>query len=117
MVDFKPIDLSYLDVMSDGDDDMKKTMLEMLMDEIPGELEKMQSLQAEKDWDNLGKVSHKMKSTLAFVGNVAMTENNQMLELNCKKLENLEQNGALVSIIVDNYNHVAPELQSALEEL
>lgn len=37
---FKFIDLGYLEMMSDGDDSMKKVMLEMILKEIPEEFEK-----------------------------------------------------------------------------
>ncbi|MGB0983564.1 MAG: response regulator, partial [Saprospiraceae bacterium] len=57
------IDLSYLDLMSDGDVDMKKMMLELLFDEPMSEIDKMKDLQASADWLELRAVSHKMKST------------------------------------------------------
>ena len=34
---FRFIDLSYLETMADGDEDMRQTMLEMLLEELPGE--------------------------------------------------------------------------------
>jgi HPt (histidine-containing phosphotransfer) domain-containing protein len=74
------INLDYMDMMSDGDADMKKVMLEMLMEEIPQELQRMREAHASADWNGLASVSHKMKSTLAFVGNDAMTSANKELE-------------------------------------
>jgi len=34
---YKHINLEYMDMMSDGDDSMKKIMLEMLLEELPQE--------------------------------------------------------------------------------
>ena len=74
------IDLTYLEMMADGDDFMKKTMLDMLLEEMPPELEKLRGAYLNQDGEALRQVAHKMKSTLAFVGNDAMTEANATLE-------------------------------------
>ncbi len=74
------IDLSYLEMMADGDDMMKKTMLDMLIEEMPPELEKLRQAYLTRDTNELRQVAHKMKSTLAFVGNDPMTHANAELE-------------------------------------
>ena len=74
------LDLSYLDLMSDGDSLMKKTMLDMLIEEIPPELEKLRNSLLEQDGNTMHQVAHKMKSTLAFIGNSVMTEANATCE-------------------------------------
>ena len=77
---YKYINLDYLDMMSDGDDSMKTVMLEMLLEELPQEIQKMTALLEQEDWETLASVSHKMKSTLAFVGNDEMTTANKQIE-------------------------------------
>ena len=72
--------LEYLRLMADGDKDMEQTMLEMLIAELPGEFEKMKALLQAENWEELSKVSHKMKSTLAFIGNDEMTHANREIE-------------------------------------
>ena len=47
------INLDYLELMSDGDDSMKKVLLEMLIAELPDEIVKMRSLQQSSNWDCL----------------------------------------------------------------
>ncbi len=115
--DYKHINLDYLDVMSDGDDDMKKTMLEMLLVEIPEELQKMRASTAAANWTELSAISHKMKSTLAFVGNKAMTEANKELELIAKNEENTQKAPALVEVLETCFVDVVGELQLALNVL
>ncbi len=77
---YKHIDLAYLELMADGDEDMKKTMLEMLLEELPAEVDKMSNLLQAQDWKTLKAVSHKLKSTLAFVGNEILTAANKRVE-------------------------------------
>ncbi|MEM9919879.1 MAG: Hpt domain-containing protein [Bacteroidota bacterium] len=96
------INLDYMDMMSDGDDEMKKVMLDMLFEELPEEVGKMRSLAVASDWKALMEVSHKMKSTLAFVGNPTMTAANKDVEQLSKSEENLDR---------------IPELVGTLEEL
>lgn len=72
--------LDYLKLMADGDRDMEQTMLEMLLVELPEEFGKMETLFAANDWLPLSKVSHKMKSTLPFIGNDELTSVNLKIE-------------------------------------
>jgi HPt (histidine-containing phosphotransfer) domain-containing protein len=77
---YQHIDLSYLELIADGDEEMKVTMLEMLFNEPKNEIEKMIQLEKEKKWDELFKASHKMKSTLSFVGNIELSDLNKSVE-------------------------------------
>jgi HPt (histidine-containing phosphotransfer) domain-containing protein len=77
-------DLSYLQMMCDGDTEMQKTMIEMLLVELPQEIELMQSMAKHQDWRELAEVSHKMKSTLTYIGNANMTATNKEIEHLCK---------------------------------
>ncbi|MEM6963268.1 MAG: Hpt domain-containing protein [Bacteroidota bacterium] len=105
------INLDYLDMMSDGDDDMKKTMLEMLFEELPTEITKMRTLTDANDWNELKSVSHKMKSTLSFVGCDAMTTSNSEMELICKDGVDVARVPQLMAIIENNLDNVMKELK------
>lgn len=111
------INLDYMDMMSDGDDSMKVVMLEMLLDELPQELQKMSDLCAAADWTELGSVSHKMKSTLAFVGNNEMTSANTEVETICKSGERVAQVPALVTTLTDIAPQALKELKAELGRL
>ncbi len=111
------INLDYLELMADGDISMKKILLDMLLEELPTELQKMESFLQVQQWKELGDVSHKMKSTLAYVGNDAMTIANKTIETLCKSGEDL---GDLPSLVVDlqnTFRKVLPELQAENAQL
>jgi len=95
------INLDYMNMMSEGDDSMKKIMLEMLLEELPVEIEKMQELLNAADWQELGSVSHKMKSTLAFVGNDAMTMANKDIELIAKNESDTDRLEGMINTLVE----------------
>ncbi len=109
---FQFINLDYLDLMSDGDEDMKQTMIEMLLEEIPEEMDKMQALNEEGNWKELREVSHKMKSTLSFVGNPSMTAANQQIEDIAKVGEGTDAIPALLATLLDLYPKVLEELKT-----
>lgn len=105
------INLDYLDMMTDGDGEMRDTMLTMLMDELPAEVSKMRPLLTDANWNELREVSHKLKSTLAFIGNDVMTEAN-------KEIETLTKNGHASHARIANLMTVLEEqLSGVLDEL
>ncbi len=125
MDNYKHIDLSYLELMSDGDADMKGILLDMLLTEPSGEFEKMQKLAAEQNWDELKQVSHKMKSTLPYIGFEELTETNKKID---KMLWERQNSGisedaiaatvpTLVSTVSELYTKALPELQDARNNL
>lgn len=105
------IDLSYMDLMSDGDVDMKRMMLELLFDEPKEEIQKMKRLCTAADWDELSKVSHKMKSTLAFVGNDTLTQTNKQVEQAAKTQTDLDQISAWLDTLEDLFGKALVELK------
>ena len=105
------INLEYMEMMSDGDDSMKKIMLEMLITELPEELQKMTICVSASAWEEMCSVSHKMKSTLAFVGNDSMTAANREIESLSKSGDS---NMTTISNHMDTLNNLCP---SVVEEL
>ncbi|RMG81402.1 MAG: Hpt domain-containing protein [Bacteroidetes bacterium] len=114
---YKNINLEYLEVMSDGDVETKKTMLEMLLSDLPNDLREMRQLLDEKNWGDLSRASHKMKSTLSFVGNTPMIEANKELEQLAKQADNPDQIESLMRILEDTLDPVLSELREELEAL
>ncbi len=109
---YNHINLSYLELMSDGDVEMKKVMLEMLFEEPVQEFEKMAQAVKEEDWQTLKAVSHKMKSTLAFVGNDLLTTTNKKVESIVKEMSDVAQLPDLIKLLQDNYQKALVELKT-----
>jgi HPt (histidine-containing phosphotransfer) domain-containing protein len=105
------INLDYLRLMADNDEDMVQTMLAMLLEELPSEMEKITAFCEAENWAELTRVSHKMKSTLAFVGNGAMADANKELERITKYGTDLHLAPSLVATLEQHL----PPVMSALE--
>ena len=114
---YKFINLDYMEMMSDGDNSMKKIMLEMLLEELPQEVKKMAELLDQNNWEMLGSVSHKMKSTLAFVGNEQMTNANKEIELLAKSSPANEAIRELLTVLEKLYPMVVAELEEENSKL
>ena len=111
------INLEYMEMMSDGDESMKKVMLEMLIAELPEELQKMSTHVADANWEELSSVSHKMKSTLAFVGNDSMTNANKEIELSTKSNSDITKIPALMEVLEKVSPSVLEELRKEMSQL
>ena len=111
------INLDYLELMASGDLDMKKTMLEMLLQELGGEIGKMRPLLNAGDKKTLYAVSHKMKSTLAFVGNEEMTNANADMEKRLKFNLDISPLPDLIAVLEQLYPKVEHELEVEFKTL
>jgi HPt (histidine-containing phosphotransfer) domain-containing protein len=103
--------------MSDNDHDMKKTMLLMLLDDLPYSIDQMKEHLSRSNWQDLRAVAHKMKSTLSFVGNDQMSLTNRQIEQIAIWQNDLELLPGLISSLGAMTYNVLPELESELEKL
>lgn len=74
------INLGYLNLMADGDNDMKKLMLGMLLTEIPAEITQLKKAHDYQQWEELKRASHKLRTTLSFIGNEQLSALNLEIE-------------------------------------
>ena len=114
---YSHINLDCMDLMSDGDMDMKKTMLEMLLEELPSEITKIADLAEAKDYKAIKAVSHKLKSTLAFVGNKTLDITNNDVEKIAIEEGNFAELRALAGRMQKNCDLVMVELQAEFGKL
>lgn len=117
MNNYQQIDLSYMDLMTDNEPSLKITMLEILFHEPIVDIEKMISAHEEKDWTELKSVSHKMKSSLSFVGCNQLTEVNEEIERITKEQSNLEKLTGLLSSLKSLYDSALIELKEEHQKL
>ncbi|MEM1217341.1 MAG: hypothetical protein AAGH79_00440 [Bacteroidota bacterium] len=66
---WKYIDLAYLHTMIGEDLETKKAILDLIISELPTEVEFIQQAADKEDWFSISKACHKLISTLSFVGN------------------------------------------------
>lgn len=84
--DRKPIDLSYLEELSMGDESMIIEMIELFLEKSPGNVDAIHRHYRDEEWKKLGEAAHKFKPTLDYMG---MEETRERLEA----VERLVNNG------------------------
>ncbi|MEZ4981975.1 MAG: Hpt domain-containing protein [Saprospiraceae bacterium] len=115
--DFQYINLEYLETVTDGDPEMKKEILGLVIDEIRNDMPRLSVLHASGDWDTLHNITHKFKSTLAFVGNELLTDTNREVEQISKVREKTESVPQLLQVINELQPRVEYELDLAYNSL
>ncbi len=110
------IDLSYLDLMADGDAKLRRIMLKLLSEELPTDFKKYQPLYKKRNWKELHRISHRMKTTLSFVGNEELTRLNARIEKIVKTHTNLEQLPNLLEKVQQVYPKALEEIKEELAE-
>lgn len=110
-ISFQYINLDYLEMMTDGDSEMKKEILGIVIEEIENEIPKMLNFFKAGDIENTNHISHKFKSTLAFVGNNLMTDANKEAELITKMNGDYTKLPELFAMVEKMQPKVLAELQ------
>jgi CheY-like chemotaxis protein len=95
----KLYNLSMVYGIAGGDEGFVKRMLRLFLDTIPLALQEIQKEVALQKWEQVGKLAHKMKSTIDSMGISSLKETIRLIEHNGKKGENTEQMPAQVSLV------------------
>ena len=103
-------DLNYLKTMSGGDSKFIREMIELFSEQIDEYKLIMPELLQKKKYDELSKVAHKAKSSVAVMG---MSEAAEIL----KELEILAQGGLEVEQYASMIDEFLEQSQLALKEL
>ena len=109
---YQHLNLEYLELMTAGDAEMQKMMLDILFEELPVEIDMLSTHYAAASWDDLKSVSHKLKSTLAFIGNKPMTTANDKIEHNAMYVEHTDEIPGLINEVKEAYPLVMAELKA-----
>lgn len=103
-------DLNYLKTMSGGDSKFIGEMIELFREQIEEYKLLMPELLRKKDYDNLSKMAHKAKSSVAVMGMKQVADQLKELEILAQEEKEVERYESLVT-------HFLEQSQLAIEEL
>ncbi|RYG03351.1 MAG: response regulator [Chitinophagaceae bacterium] len=95
----KIYNLAMVEAISGGDKDFVVRMVQLFLDTMPESLNEMKACIQYERWDALGKLAHKMKSTIDSMGIVDLKQVIRLIEANGKSGSN-EQTPALVDQVL-----------------
>ncbi len=107
-------DLDYLRTMSGGDSKFIREMVDLFRDQIEEYKLLMPELLRKKDYDNLSKMAHKAKSSVAVMGMKKAAEQLKDLEILASKEEQVEQYEFLVNEFLEQSQLALVELDDTL---
>lgn len=107
----KLYDLTMIHGLSGGDESFIKQMVALFIDTMPASMIEFQATIDQKQWDAMGKLAHKLKSTAGSMGVDSIKEEVRNVEMNCKKNENLEATPAMAEKVILVINQAVAQLK------
>lgn len=95
----KLYNLSLVYGIAGGDESFVNRMLQLFLDTMPLTLQEMQKEAAGQNWAQVGKLAHKLKSTIDSMGISSLKDTIRQIEQNGKKGERAEQMPAQVNLV------------------
>jgi HPt (histidine-containing phosphotransfer) domain-containing protein len=89
-------DLSFLKVIAKGNEDFIKSLCHVFITDAPATVKIIQDAYAVNDLDTVGKMAHKMKSTIDTMGIASLKEPIRSLEKNAKQQITVETIAGLI---------------------
>jgi len=108
----KIIDLSYLNEISNGSQELINDLVEMFFKQIPEYQTLMNDSFSKKDWLSLGRIAHKAKSAILMVGMKDLGNELKKLEENAKEGKNINEYQEIIAKFVRDSNTAIKELSA-----
>ena len=114
---YKYIDLNYLNDLSLGSKDFMEDIINSFLKTTPGSIEKMKESLAKQDWQQVGGIAHKLKTSYSFMGMDDMVEASKTLQECGLQAKDLDKIPILLEQMTIAYALAEVELKQELMQL
>jgi len=104
-------DLSMVRSVSGGDETFIKKMVQIFIETVPQGVRDLQEAFEKQEWQRLGKVAHKLKSTVDSMGITALKDDIRVIENNSKHETETASLGPFVKKVTDIINECIEQLK------
>lgn len=104
-------DLSMVRAVSGGDESFIQKMVLLFIETVPPGLQDLADALANKEWQRLGKVAHKLKSTIDSMGIVSLKDDIRTIELNGKHEKETDALAPLVEKVLATIHDCISQLK------
>lgn len=111
-MDYKIVDLSYLNMLADGDPDFINEMITTFIANTPELIDEMKTALGNKEYVEVGRVAHKIKPTITFMGIHSFEDKIKTLEAYGKEASNIDQIEILVKELEETCDAACAELKA-----
>lgn len=109
-------DLSYLESMSENNKDFIAEMVGIFREQIEEYKQQLPALMEKSDFENLSKVAHKAKSSVAVMGMSEEAELLKKLELNAITGTNVDSFKSMIDTFIHSSTNALLELDEYLKQ-
>jgi HPt (histidine-containing phosphotransfer) domain-containing protein len=109
-------DLSYLESMSENNKDFIAEMVDIFREQIEEYKQQLPALMEKSDYENLSKVAHKAKSSVAVMGMVKEADLLMRLELDAKNGTNVGSFKSMIDTFINSSMNALLELDEYLKQ-
>lgn len=113
----KYINLDYLENISGGSKSLIKEMVEIFLEQVPEFTNEMKDLLKKKDYQSLGLLAHKAKSSVAIMGMNDLAEDLKDFEHLTKELKDIERYPSYIERFEQSCYQAIQELNEIIENL
>lgn len=117
MTDYQFIDLDYLNDLALGSKEFTEDMISSFLKNTPESITRMETALVKSDWEQIGKIAHKLKTSFTFMGMEETVVKAKTLQDNGLNSRNLEDVPDLIADIKLAYNNAESELSLELTSL
>ncbi len=107
--------LEFLKQIGGGDEGFLRMMVQLFIDNMPLNIEALNTAINSQDWEATWKAAHKMKSTIDSMNIVSLKQVIRDIEISGKKLENLHQIPVLRDKVVNVINACIEDLRKSCQ--
>ena len=113
----KFINLSYLKSVSEGDNNIIIEFLNIFKSQVPEFIEELNESYNNKDWQTLGAVAHRAKSSVAMLGITQLERDMKNLEISAKEEKEIEKYPLIISKFEEISKLVLKELDMIINNI
>ena len=110
----KLYDLTMIQSVSGGDEEFIKKMISLFIETVPPSMQELIKSVEEKNWEQTGKLAHKLKSTIDSIGIKSIRDEIRKVESLAKEKSHLDQIPPLASHIDKVIHHCVEQLRAGL---
>ncbi|MBL0246791.1 MAG: PAS domain S-box protein [Sphingobacteriales bacterium] len=108
---------SFLNEATSNDNSLKIKMLEIMLRETPDEIALMEQYCNDQNWERLGKIAHKFKSTITYLGLNNIKEVCKTIQFNAEHKTDLQLLPAMVEQVKNIAQLACNEIKAELAKL
>jgi HPt (histidine-containing phosphotransfer) domain-containing protein len=103
-------DLTMVRAVSGGDESFIKKMVLLFVETVPPSVKDMQAAVATEEWEQVGKLAHKLKSTVDSMGIISLKDD-------IRSLENYGKNRLELAAIPGLAQRVTEKIEAVIKQL